>query len=58
LQVNFGGNNCTALGQCILHISVGSIFGGAANIPAPVAAAYAAGIADLDLFPVKEAILD
>lgn len=56
-SLNFGGGHCTALGQQILQLSTASLFAGVANVPVAVTAAYPGGTFDVDLFPVKQAIL-
>eukprot|EP01126_Amoeba_proteus_P012685 TRINITY_DN1523_c0_g1_i2.p1 TRINITY_DN1523_c0_g1~~TRINITY_DN1523_c0_g1_i2.p1 ORF type:complete len:127 (+),score=18.79 TRINITY_DN1523_c0_g1_i2:591-971(+) len=52
----FHGNHCTALGQQLLHISLASVFPG--GVPAVLTAAHPRGTIDIDLFPVKQAILE
>jgi len=56
--VQFGGGHCTALGQVQLQIQLASIFEVAALIPAAVAAANPGRVLNIDLFPIKQAILN
>jgi hypothetical protein len=52
--IEFGGNRCTAMGQCVLQISLAAIYDGAANIPQHLHGLN--GVLRIDLFPIKRTI--
>jgi hypothetical protein len=55
VHIDFGGNLCTALGQCVLHLPLASIFGGA--IIPPALQGLPGLLVDIDLFTIKQAIM-
>jgi len=57
-SLNFGGHHCTGPGQRIVRLSLISLFGGLASlVPAAIAYQFPTLILPIDLWPVKQAIL-
>jgi len=56
-HLDFGGNRCIGLGQCVLNLPLNEIFHGVI-VPLALAALHPNGQLPLDLWPIKAQIMD